>query len=129
MVDKVADRPTRFSAELLDAAAAEGLLESRSAKMQLEHWARVGMHVSMRDTAARRRVEATLAGDVDLADLTAEEQLAANAEIDALIAEQTAQVSLGGIAATAGITTVAIDAEGRIVTYAPDGSATVLDEV
>ncbi|MGZ8745786.1 MAG: TA system antitoxin ParD family protein, partial [Mycobacterium sp.] len=37
-----ADRVTRFAADLLDSAAAEGVRQSRSAKQQLDHWARVG---------------------------------------------------------------------------------------
>jgi len=128
MADKPADKPTRFAADLIDAAAVEGPLESRSGKMQLEHWARVGMHVSMRDTVARRRVEAVLAGDAELSQLDEAERVVANAEIDALIAERTRKVSLGAAASATGITTVALDDEGRIVSYAPDGTTTVLDE-
>ena len=39
---RVADRVTRFAADLVDSAAAEGARQSRSAKQQLDHWARVG---------------------------------------------------------------------------------------
>jgi len=49
---------TRFAADLLDSAAAEGARQSRSAKQQLDHWARVGCAVSSRHSAARRDVEA-----------------------------------------------------------------------
>jgi hypothetical protein len=127
MADKVADKPTRFAADLIDAAAAEGPLERRSGKMQLEHWARVGMHVSMRDTASRRRVEAVLAGDADLSELNGAERVVANAEIDAIVVERARAVSLGAAAAAAGITTVALDDDGRLVSYSPDGTTTVLD--
>ena len=48
---------TRFAADLLDSAAAEGARQSRSAKQQLDHWARVGCAVSSRHSAARRNVE------------------------------------------------------------------------
>ncbi len=41
-----ADRVTRFAADLFDSAAAEGARQSRSAKQQLDHWARVGRAVS-----------------------------------------------------------------------------------
>jgi hypothetical protein len=37
-----ADRPTRVPSDLLDSARVEGAKENRSAKQQLEHWARVG---------------------------------------------------------------------------------------
>ena len=63
------DRPTRVAVDLFDSAAEEGRRESRSAKQQLDHWARVGRSVSMHQTAARRRVEAALAGELPLADL------------------------------------------------------------
>jgi len=127
MADKLADKPTRFAADLIDAAAVEGPLESRSAKMQLEHWTRVGMHVSMRDTAARRRIEAVIAGEADLAELDEAGRIVANAEIDALLDERTRTTSLGGIARSMGISTVAVDDEGRLVSHAPDGTTTILD--
>ena len=56
-------------ADLLDSAAAEGARQSRSAKQQLDHWARVGREVSSQHTAARRRVEAALAGELELREL------------------------------------------------------------
>ena len=128
MAEKLADKPTRFAADLIEAAAVEGPIESRSAKMQLEHWARVGMHVSMRDTASRRRVEAVIAGEIEIVELTNPERVVANAELDTLIDERARRTSLGKVAASLGMTTVAIDAEGRMVSYAPDGTVTVIDE-
>ena len=41
------DVPTRFAADLFESAQVEGDHESRSAKQQLDHWARVGRSVSM----------------------------------------------------------------------------------
>jgi hypothetical protein len=61
-----ADRVTRFAADLVDAATVEGARQSRSAKQQLDHWARVGRAVSAQQTAARRRIEAAMAGQLDL---------------------------------------------------------------
>ncbi len=55
----VADKVTRFSSELVDAAATEGERENRSARQQLEHWARVGREVSNQRHVARRRVAAS----------------------------------------------------------------------
>ena len=63
------DKLTRVAVDLLASAAAEGRRESRSAKQQLDHWARVGRSVSMHQTAARRRVEAALAGELPMAAL------------------------------------------------------------
>lgn len=121
-----ADRVTRFAADLMDSAAAEGARQSRSAKQQLDHWARVGRAVSSQQSAARRKVEAALAGDTPLRDLTAEEGVVFNAEISAAIEESLARSNYGATLAARGITTVALDDNGEIVQYRPDGSTSVL---
>ncbi|HTX97488.1 MAG TPA: hypothetical protein VME67_23230 [Mycobacterium sp.] len=125
MADSV-DRVTRFAADLLDSAAAEGARQSRSAKQQLDHWARVGRAVSGQHTAARRRVEAALAGDVELAELSVEEGIVLNAEIAAAIEENLAKSNYGDLLAKRGITTVALNDAGDIVEYRPDGGSVVL---
>lgn len=121
-----ADRVTRFAADLLASAAAEGARQSRSAKQQLDHWARVGRAVSSQHSAARRKVEAALAGDTALGDLTVEEGAVFNAEISAAIEESLARADYGTTLAARGITTVAIDEQGELVQYRPDGSTAVL---
>jgi hypothetical protein len=121
-----ADRPTRFASDLLESAAVEGKRESRSAKQQLDYWARVGRSVSMHQTAARRRVVAALAGDLPFADLTDAERLVANADLDASIQMQAQSMSFGERLAAEGVTTVALDDEGALVEYRPDGSCVVL---
>jgi hypothetical protein len=121
-----ADRPTRFASDLLESAAVEGKRESRSAKQQLDYWARVGRSVSMHQTAARRRVVAALAGELPFADLTDAERLVANADLDASIQMQAQSVSFGERLAAEGVTTVALDNEGALVEYRPDGSCVVL---
>lgn len=121
-----ADRVTRFAADLIDSAAAEGARQSRSAKQQLDHWARVGRAVSSRHSAARRKVEAALAGDVPLRELTAEEGAVFDAEIAASIEESLARADYGKTLAARGITTVALDENGEIVQYRPDGSTAAL---
>jgi hypothetical protein len=121
-----ADRPTRFASDLLESAAVEGKRESRSAKQQLDHWARVGRSVSMHQTAARRRVVAALAGELPFADLTEAERLVANADLDASIQIQAQSMSFGDRLAAEGVTTVALDDEGALVEHRPDGSSVVL---
>ena len=123
---ETADRVTRFAADLMDSAAVEGARQSRSAKQQLDHWARVGRAVSSRHTAARRRVEAALAGELELADLSEEEGVVFNAEIAAAIQENLADADYGRELGRRGITTVALDEDGQIVEYRPDGSAVVV---
>jgi hypothetical protein len=124
----VADRVTRVAADLVDSAAAEGARQSRSAKQQLDHWARVGRAVSSHHTAARRRVEAALAGDAELSTLSPEEGIVFNAEISAAIDEQLAATDYGRLLAERGVTTVALDDAGRIVEHRPDGTSVLLGE-
>lgn len=122
-----ADKVTRFAADLVDAAAVEGARHSRSTKQQLDHWARVGRTVSTHHSTARRRVEAALEGTLTLSDLTPEERLVANAEADAAIAERLRIVDYGAVLAAEGVSTVALNDEGRLVRYDPDGTSTPLD--
>lgn len=121
-----ADRVTRFAADLMDSAAAEGVRQSRSAKQQLDHWARVGRAVSSRQSAARRRVEAALAGELELAELGDEEGVVFNAEITAAIEENLAATDYGSVLAVRGVTTVALDENGQIVEHRPDGRTAVV---
>jgi hypothetical protein len=120
------DKPTRVAVDLLDSAAVEGRRESRSAKQQLDHWARVGRSVSMHQTAARRRVEAAMTGGLPLAQLSGAERLVVNAELDASIQSRAGSLSFGEVLAGEGMTTVALDEDGALLEYRPDGSATVL---
>lgn len=120
------DKVTRFAADLLDSAAVEGARQSRSAKQQLDHWARVGRAVSSQQTSARRRVEAALAGEIELRDLSVDEGVVFNAEIAAAIQENLAEANYGDLLAKRGITTVALNDAGDIVEYRPDGSTAVL---
>jgi hypothetical protein len=121
-----ADRVTRFAVDLLDSAAVEGARQSRSAKQQLDHWARVGRAVSSQHTAARRRVEAALAGDLELRELSVEEGVVFNAEIAAAIQENLAESNYGQLLAQRGITTVALNEAGEIVEHRPDGTSVML---
>lgn len=120
------DRVTRFAADLVDSAAAEGARQSRSAKQQLDHWARVGRAVSSQHTVSRRRVEAALAGDLAMSELTVEEGVVFNAEISAAIDESLARTNYGDVLAARGITTVALNEAGDIVEHRPDGTSVVL---
>lgn len=120
------DRVTRVASDLMDSAAAEGARQSRSAKQQLDHWARVGRAVSSQHTASRRRVEAALAGQLPTGELTVEEGVVFNAEISAAIEENLADTNYGATLAGQGVTTVALNDDGDIVEHRPDGAAVVL---
>lgn len=122
----MSDRVTRVAADLVDSAAAEGARQSRSAKQQLDHWARVGRAVSSQHTASRRRVEAALAGDLALGDLSVDEGVVFNAEISAAIEESLARTHYGEALAARGITTVALDDAGDLIEHRPDGTSVAL---
>jgi hypothetical protein len=117
---------TRFAADLLDSAAVEGARQSRSAKQQLDHWARVGRAVSSRHSAARRRVGAALDGELDVTELSEEEGVVFNAEISAAIQESLADDDYGQALAARGVTTVSLNEDGKIVEQRPDGSSVVV---
>jgi ParD-like antitoxin of type II bacterial toxin-antitoxin system len=120
------DVPTRFAADLFESAQVEGARESRSAKQQLDHWARVGRSVSMHQTTARRRIEAVLAGEIGLDELSDQERVVANAEIDTAIEERASATSFGAQLSAAGVVTVALDAAGGLVEHRPDGTTILL---
>ncbi|MGH9025999.1 MAG: TA system antitoxin ParD family protein [Acidimicrobiia bacterium] len=121
------DRPTRFATDLLESAAAEGARQNRSAKQQLDYWARVGRAVSIHQTAAQRRIEAALADTTVIATLSPEVQLVANAEIDAAIQQHAQTTSYGELLAAEGMPIVALDDDGRLVRYERDGTRTVIE--
>jgi len=122
----MSDRVTRVAADLMESATAEGARQSRSAKQQLDHWARVGRAVSSHQTASRHRVEAAMAGELDLDDLTSEEGVVFNAEISAAIEESLAGTNYGDVLSARGITLVALDDDGELIEYWPDGSSSVI---
>lgn len=117
------DRVTRFATDLVDSATAEGARQSRSAKQQLDHWARVGRAVSAQHTTSRHRVEAALAGGLAMSELTVEEGVVFNAEVTAAIEESLARTKYGDVLAAEGITTVALNEAGDIIEYRPDGTS------
>ncbi|HEY9311526.1 TA system antitoxin ParD family protein [Williamsia sp.] len=124
---RTADKVTRFDAELVDSAIAEGERQQRTGRQQLEHWARVGRAMTAHETAPLAKVRAALAGDVPLEDLTAPEGAVFNAEIRAAIAENLAEADYRKTLAERGVTTVSTNDKGELVEYRPDGSQHILD--
>lgn len=72
-----------------------------------------------------RRIDAALAGQLDT-NLNTEESAAFNAEIATATEENLGTTNYGDELAARGITTVALDADGRTVECRPDGTTTVL---
>lgn len=120
------DRPTRVAADLMDAATVEGARQSRSAKQQLDHWARVGRALCAQHTAARMRVEAALAGTLGLSELSEEEGAVFNAEVQARIEETLRATSIAAALNAAGIATVSLGDDGELIEHRPDGTSAPL---
>lgn len=127
MAKAARDKVARFDAELYEAAAAEGRREARSATQQLAHWARLGRSLSSTTSAAQRRIEEVLAGRRPMVELGAEEGAALNARIDVAVEEFLEASHYGEALAGEGVTTVALDDEGRLVRHLPDGTTTILE--
>ena len=76
--------------------------------------------------AARRRVEAALAGDLELRELSVEEGAVFNAEIAAAVQERLAGTNYRALLAQRGVTTVALDENGQVVEHRPEESSVAL---
>ncbi|WP_016934644.1 TA system antitoxin ParD family protein [Rhodococcus sp. R1101] len=122
------DKVTRFDAELVDSAIAEGGRQNRTGRQQLEYWARIGRAMTAHETASLHRVHEALAGTREPEDLTAAEGRLFDAEIDARLADGLARTDYAEVLAARGVTTVVLDDEGRLVEQRPDGSRRVLDD-
>lgn len=68
-----AERLTRFDEALFETAAAEGRRQSRSARQQLEHWARLGAALSAQVESPVNRVRLAVEGTLAQRDLTFDE--------------------------------------------------------
>jgi hypothetical protein len=123
MMAATADRPTRVSSDLLDSAVVEGAKESRSAKQQLEHWARVGRSVCARQTASRHRVEAAMAGALPVEQLSDEEGIVFDSEVQSRLQARLRTTNLGAVLAARGVSTVALNEHGELTEYRPDGTS------
>lgn len=121
------DRTIRIDAELFEAAADEGRREHRSARQQLEHWARLGREVSALGTAARRRIDEAVRGEAPLSQLAPDERLVANVALDLAIWERAATTPFGRAHLEDGMTAVALDDDGVLAERHPGGSARRLD--
>jgi len=123
---KADTRTARLPVDLIEAAEAEGLAEHRSAAKQLEHWARFGMYFAPHGSAAARRIQRAVLGQLPLSELEEDERVVANATVDAAISVAANETSFANQLAERGVTTVVMDEDGRLVRHHPDGSTTAL---
>lgn len=86
------ERVTRFDEGLFESAAAEGSRQSRSARQQLEHWARLGAALSAQVESPVNRVRLALEGTIAQRDLTLDEARQFDAAVAVRIDEAVAGV-------------------------------------
>ena len=77
-------------------------------------------------TAAQRRVQAALTGDLELHELSVEEGTVFNAEVAAAVQERLAGTNYRALLAERGVTTVALDENGQVVEHRPEESSVAL---
>ena len=77
-------------------------------------------------TAAQRRVQAALTGDLELHELSVEEGTVLNAEVAAAVQERLAGTNYRALLAERGVTTVALDENGQVVEHRPEESSVAL---
>lgn len=119
-------RTTRLPTDLIVAAETDGRAEHRSAAKQLEHWARLGMFFDRQTSAAARRIQRAVAGDMAITELPADERIVANAAIDAAMSVVANETSFADLLAARGVTTVVMDDAGNLIRRHPDGSTSAL---
>ena len=71
------------------------------------------------DPASRHRVEAALAGTFPLEDLSDEEGIVLDSEVQARLDERLRKVNLGAVLAARGVTTVALTERGELTERRP----------
>lgn len=113
------DRRVRIDAELFEAAQEEGRGEQRSARQQLEHWARLGRAFSAHEPAVRDRIAAAVRGDLPLEALSPVEQSVVNREIGLAIQRQARASSFGRGLVREGVPAVVLDEHGAVVELPP----------
>jgi hypothetical protein len=113
--------PTRIDDELYASAKVVGPLMHRSAAQQLAHWARVGREIEASEGVSHRSIAATLAGSQDYDRLSSQEQAVVRAEWAERMDARREGLDFVSSFAQAGKPYVGLDAEGRVVRYAPDG--------
>ena len=118
--------PTRIADDVYESAQAVSAQEGRSTAEQINHWARLGREVTIHESASRSRVEAALAGRLAIDELDRAEGRVYDAETQVALEDRLRAVDLSVALHKQGLVTVAVDDEGRLVEYRPDGTEILL---
>ncbi|MEZ5211736.1 hypothetical protein [Gordonia sp. (in: high G+C Gram-positive bacteria)] len=119
----VADRVTRFSADLYDEAAQESRAQNRSVRQQLEHWARFGRRFAAETSPAFIEARAALEGRRPVEDLGDTASRIFDAELMARVEEDLAAVDFAAPERQAPTTigTYETDADDRVFLTSASG--------
>lgn len=117
--------PTRVDDDVYADAKSAASSMSRSTAQQLSHWARLGREVEASGIAAAA-VRAVLEGRADYDRLDVVQQAAVRAAWDEGMEQARAGLDLVTRFRAEGRTWVAVDDDGRLVRYHPDGTTTAV---
>jgi hypothetical protein len=109
-----------------EAPQQNGQVGTNAAGQQSDRDAGGGRLVGGLTLAGRRRVELVLAGELDERELSAEERVTFDAELNTAISRTARSLRFGEVLAARGVTTAALDERGRLMRYRPDGTASPL---
>ena len=107
--------PTRIDDELFDAAKAAGVLQSRSAAQQVNHWARIGRQLEASGRLSHRDIACVLAGTQSYDSLSAPDQAVVRADWDEQMTALRERLDFTEELAATGHSWVEVDAQGRTV--------------
>jgi hypothetical protein len=81
------------------------------------------MSVCARQTVSRHRVEAALGGSLPVEHLSDEEGIVFDSEVQSRLESRLRSTNLGAVLAARGVTTVALNEQGELTEYRPDGTS------
>ena len=108
--------PTRIDGDLFEAAKAAGVVMSRSAAQQLNHWARLGRELEAARGLNHRDIARVLAGEVSYDSLADPEQAVVRSVWDERIDVARASLALAAEFEAAGESWSEADDDGAVVT-------------
>jgi ParD-like antitoxin of type II bacterial toxin-antitoxin system len=114
--------PIRIDDELYASAKLVGRLMHRSAAQQLAHWARLGREIEASEGVSHRSIALVVAGSQDYDLLSPQEQAVVRAEWAEQMDARREGLDLAASFAESGKPYVGLDAEGRVVRHAVDGT-------
>jgi hypothetical protein len=111
----MATMPTRIDGDLFEAAKAAGLVHSRSAAQQLDHWARIGRELEASPSVTHDTVERVLTGKAAYDEVDDRSQAVVRAAWNEDVAARISALDLTERLEASGTTWAEADANGDVV--------------